>query len=427
MLFDWLHVLSYLLLLSWTATAEQFYVVPSHNKSCPRDPCYTLTDVAQNSSQYFTSNTVIIFLAGIHQTNITQDFSVLIKDVRNISMIGYDHTNSLKSVIQCTGPLGFAFINVTEVKIAKLKFSSCGAHFPWKVIVEEKFVRPDDFKTKIPNMSNVTFYFLQTINVTISEVAITNSTGAGLIGINILGLSNISQTVFSGNTPKCLLLFLNIPTTTEVISPNILNITNTQMMFGKLKQMYNPWNATGLNITLAQTTHNVHIHIDNIKTYSNMNEKEWNGHLQFVIENWECQCSMVQAKNIASTNMIRREDIIQVCLKSKLHGSSQTCNCTKPAEEEYTMSISDSYFTGMGIQVDANINNCYTRIKLQNITVQNSTATALHISKMKSIEMQDMNFTYTAGMLIEDSNITAFGRCQFIHNTGDIRVAAFFI
>ena len=38
------------------------------------------------------------------------------------------------------------------------------------------------------------------------------------------------------------------------------------MMFGKLRnvlQLYNPWNVTGLNITLAQTTYNVHIHIDN--------------------------------------------------------------------------------------------------------------------------------------------------------------------
>ena len=422
MLFDWLHVLSYLLLLSWTATAEQFYVVPSHNKSCPRDPCYTLTDVAQNSSRYFASNTVIIFLAGNHQTNITKGLSLLIKDVRNISMIGYDHTNSdSKSVIQCTGPLGFAFINVTEVKIAKLKFSSCGAHFPRKFTV-----------TKIPNMS-VTFYFLQTINVTISELAISNSTGAGLVGINMFGFSNISQTVFSGNRPNCLLLFLNIHPASEVISPNIFSIKNSQVMFGKLpnfSQTYNLWGTTGLNIMVTQTTYNVNIHIDNIKIYRNMNKKRRNGNLRFFIENWECQCSVIQAKNITSTNMIRREDKIQVHLESKAHGSLPTCNCTKPAEKEYTVSISDSYFVGVGIRVYADINYiyCYTRIKLQNITVQNSTAFALHISGMKSIKIQDMTFTYTTGISIEDSNIIASGRCQFIHNTGHAKrgIAAFY-
>ena len=138
---QWMFLLSYLLLLSWTAMAEQFYVVPSSNRSCPRKPCYTLTDVLQNPSQYFVSDTVIRFLPGSHKTNITRKLSVLIKDVRNISMIGYDHTNAdSKSVIQCTGPLGFAFINVTTLKIARLsllllvgqKFSRSSEplHFP---------------------------------------------------------------------------------------------------------------------------------------------------------------------------------------------------------------------------------------------------------------------------------------------------------
>ena len=136
---------------------------------------------------------------------------------------------------------------------------------------------------------------------------------------------------------------------------------------------------------------------------------------------WECQCSMIQAKNIASTNMIRREDIIQVRLESKLHGSLPTCNCNKPAEEEYTVHISDSYFAEMGIYVKADKKNCNTKIKLLNITVHNSSTFALHISGMEFITMQDTTFIYTnqnTGILIEDSNITTFGICHFIHNTG---------
>ena len=75
----------------------------------------------------------------------------------------------------------------------------------------------------------------------------------------------------------------------------------------------------------------------------------------------------------------------------------------------------------MGIRVNANKKNCNTRIKLHNITVQNSSTFALHISGMESIRMQDTNFIYTnqnTGILIEDSNITASGRCSFSHNTG---------
>ena len=345
-------------------------------------------------------------------------------------MIGYDHTNNdSKSVIQCTGSLGFAFINVNTLKIARLSFTSCGAHFPWQVTVEEKFLFPDDFKTQIRlRKMPVTFYFLQTTNVAISNVAISNTKGAGLVGINMLGLSNISQSTFSGNTPNCLLLFLNSPSASDVISPNIFNITHSQMMFGKLTNVlkkHNPWGATGLNIMLAQTTYKVHIYIDNIKSYSNMNKNKWYGNLRFYLENWECSCSMIQVKNITSTNMIRRMDEILVRLESRLN-SSLPCKCTKPGEEEYTVSISDSYFAGVGIRVDTNYKYCYARIKLQNITVQDSTAQALHITGMKSIKVKDMKFTNTTGIRIEDSNIIASGRCQFIHNTGNMSIAGFF-
>ena len=418
---QWMFMMSYLLLISWTVTADQFYVVASSSTSCPNvQACYTLTDLVLNPSQYFTSDTIITFLPGSHQTNITREFSVLIKDVRNISMIGYDHTNTnSKSVIQCTGPFGFAFKKVTTLKIANLRFASCGASLNFQV---ERFPK---------SASTMTLYFLQTINVTISAVTITNSTGAGVIGINMFGVSNISQTTLSSNKPNSLIIFLDIYKLKD-IPPTQLNIVNSHIMFGEIPnalQRYSLWGTTGLGILLLQTTFNVHIYMDKIKTYSNMKKKQWCGNLQFVMENWECQCSTIQVKNIRSTNIIRRKDKIQVRLESRLDGSSPTCKCTKPDEEEYTVSISDSYFEGVGIRVDANINHCHTRTKVQNITVQNSTAFALHISGMKSIKMRDMNFTYTnqsTGILIEDSNITASGRCQFICNTGYTSIVSLF-
>ena len=237
----WLVVLPCLLLLSWTVTAEQFYIIPSNSTKCPRDPCYSLTDVVQDSSQFFTSNTVIIFLPGYQQAKANREFSVLIKNVRNISMIGCNQTNSdSKSVIQCTGPLGFVFINVTALKIAKLVFSFCGAEFLSNIPIK-KFVNPHDYETKISSkqVSSVTFYFLQTVNVTISEVTISNSTGAGLLGINMLGLSNISRTTLSGNKPNCLIFFLDNSSTSEIFSPTVFNIVDSWITFGSTHKQGN--------------------------------------------------------------------------------------------------------------------------------------------------------------------------------------------
>ena len=411
-------------------TAEQFHVIPSSDASCPREPCYTLTEVVLNPSQYFTSDTIITFLPGNHKTNATRNLSILIKNVKNISMIGYDHTNNnSKSVIQCTGSLGFAFINITTLKIEKLQFNFCGARFPSKLTVEENFVRLHDFGTKIPLTNNhkVTFYFLQTINVTISEVAISNSTGAGLLGINMLGLSNISQTTLNGNRPNCLIIFLNIPFISEAIPSTALYIEVSHVMFGRTSKFLN-WGATGLGIMLAQTTYNVNIRINKFEAYSNMKKYKWCGNLHFVLQNWACHCSVIQVKQIASSSTVNIKDITRIYLNSKTAGSTlPTCNCSQ--QGEYTVHISEGYFDRVGILVATYSEYCDARIKLQNITVHNSTTVhALFIRGMKSIEFLNVKFTYNnhnkeTVLKIHDSNITASGRCHFINNTGHRGVA----
>ena len=413
-------MLSCLFLLSWTVTAEQLFVVPSSRTRCPRDPCYTLTDVVQNPSQFFTSNTVITFLPGYHQTKTNREPSVLIKDVRNISMTGYDPTNSdSKSVIQCTGSLGFAFINVTALNIAKLSFYFCGAEFLPNVTIKEKFVYPYDYETKIlsKKVSNVTFYFLQTVNITISEVTISNSTGAGLLGINMLGLSNISQATFSGNKPNCLIIFLDISSTSDFFPPTIFSIVDSWITFGSIhKQGYNRFKyATGLSIELAQTTYKVHIYMDNIKTSANTGG--WQGNLHIVIENWICHCSVIQAEHIVSTNTAGKYNSVNLN-----YGNSSLCTSTCLSEENYMVRISESHFMESGVRVVADKTYCDAWINLQSITVQNCTelkVAPLFVRNMISIKMQNIRFIHTLkGMAISNSNITVYGNNSFAHNIG---------
>ena len=203
--------------------------------------------------------------------------------------------------------------NVTSLNIIKLSFSFCGARFPSNFIVY-----PHDFETllKIPStkLSQVTLYFLQTINVTISEVAISNSIGAGLPGVNMLGVSNILHSKLSGNKPNCLLMFLDMPSMSDIILPTVLSIKEVQATLGsrphqKGHQYHNTKYATGLSIKLVQTTYNVRIYINNITIYENSGMQDgWHGNLHIAIENWKCHCSVIQAKQITSTNAPRRYD-----------------------------------------------------------------------------------------------------------------------
>ena len=406
----WLLVLSSFFLLSCTVTAKQFSIIPSSNTGCPRDPCYTLTDVVQDPPLFFTSNTVITFLPGYHQTKTNRKPSVLIKDVRNISMVGYDPTNSdLKSVIQCTGSLGFAFVNVTALKIAKLMFSFCGAEFP------------SNDKLSTTQVSKVTLYFLQTINVTISEVVISNSTGAGLLGINMLGLSTISQTIFSGNKQNCLLIFLDIPTTLQIILPTVFNLVDLQITFEstQMQEHFRLQYATGLNIKLAQTTYKVRIYINNITNANTDIQSGRHSHLYITIENWMCHCSVIQAKQIATLNTAGSYDVLRILL---LYGNSSLHTSTCQSEEDYMVHISESHFVGTRLWVESNQKYyCDAKIKLQNITIQNCTQlAALYIKRMLSIELQDMRFTYNhlRGVVASNSNITLYGSNFFTNNTG---------
>ena len=333
-------------------------------------------------------------------------------------MIGYNHTNSdSKSVIQCTGSLGFAFVNVTTLKIAKLVFSFCGAEFLSNITIKE-FVNPYNYEGKISSkqVSSVTFYFLQTVNITISEVTIRNSTGAGLLGINMLGLSNISQTTLNGNKPNCLIFFLDNSSTSEIFSPTVFNIVDSWIAFGSThKQGYHKLKyATGLNIELSQTTYKVHICINNINTSNNIGKTLY-GNVHFVIENWMCRCSVIRAEHIVSTNIAGKYDIVHLN-----YGNSSLCISTCISEENYMVHISKSHFVGSGIRVVADQGHCDAWIELQSIKVQNRTQfPPLLVRNMISIKLQNVRFIYNLqGITISNSNITVYGNNCFAHNTG---------
>ena len=266
------------------------------------------------------------------------------------------------------------------------------------------------------------------MNVTISEVDINNSTGAGLLGINMLGLSNISQTTLSGNKPNCFLIFLDVPSTLQAISSTLLTIEDSHVMFGKLPHNvgYSSWCATGLGIMLAQVTYNVHICINRIKTYRNMNKWNCSGNLHFTIERWACYCSSIQAKEITSVNIFNkttlpRGDITEIDLEYRGY---RKCTCSTPAEEKYIVHILESYFVGVSIWMRRSkkyVWHANTKIKFQNITVKNCTAyPAMYISDIEYIEMDNMTFTHNHENEISlyHTYIVASGRCCFVNNTG---------
>ena len=102
-------------------SASEFSILPNSNTPCPMRPSYTLSQVMDNPSNFFTSNTTVVFPPG-HE--VSTEGQLVIQNVNNISLVG-DSDDS--TMIKCVGQFGLAFINLTNLTVSKLHFSMCGA------------------------------------------------------------------------------------------------------------------------------------------------------------------------------------------------------------------------------------------------------------------------------------------------------------
>ena len=86
-----------------------------YNSTC--NHCHTLQYYQLNISKYFTSNTQLLFLPGVHYLNT--DF--IIQNVHNFSLIGSTTNGSkLNSVIQCTESVSIKMINIVNLTVSNL-------------------------------------------------------------------------------------------------------------------------------------------------------------------------------------------------------------------------------------------------------------------------------------------------------------------
>ena len=90
----------------------------STNTSCPTHPCHTLSEYAQDPSQYFNdSNLTIQFLPGNH----TLDINLIITNINQLEI----HGAVLPTRVVCDSRVGFTFSNISKLSIDGLAFVAC--------------------------------------------------------------------------------------------------------------------------------------------------------------------------------------------------------------------------------------------------------------------------------------------------------------
>ena len=163
---------------------------PADTQDCDGNhPCHNLFEYVSHPRYYFTSNTTIHFLPGLHllEQNIT------VRGVKNLELVGGSLNGSKdpNAIIHCNGTqAGLIFENITNLKMQKIMIVNCGQSLPSNI-----------WTSYTPKKITV-FAALFVANVhalNIEGVHIEASTGYGLFGLNVFGNSVVIDSKFYCN------------------------------------------------------------------------------------------------------------------------------------------------------------------------------------------------------------------------------------
>ena len=175
-----------------SCAAQQYYISTDDTPNeCPTQPCHPLSHYIQNVSHYFTSNTYFEFLPGTHSVT-SQDGFIVISNVSNITLRGDYNSTRLVCITTELTSFVFIFINVYNLLLEDLSFLYCG-----HPIGQFSEMLPSYYSSS-PEI-HAALLLIDIHSLQLSNVSVENSTGYGLLGVNVLGDSLISNSVFTFN------------------------------------------------------------------------------------------------------------------------------------------------------------------------------------------------------------------------------------
>ena len=166
------------------AIQTDYFVKPNESTTCPGLPCHTLSHYLKSTTQYFRSNTRISFLPGVHKLKLGNASALYIENLSNLTLAGYMPSSyaANSAEIVCVKPATLVFRNIVNLVMEYLSVIYCG----YPLLDDEK--RP-----------SVAVYMMDITSLKLLCFSVENSTGYGIMGINILGNSSVSHSRFVFN------------------------------------------------------------------------------------------------------------------------------------------------------------------------------------------------------------------------------------
>ena len=427
-----------------------YYVTPDSSITfCGENPCNDLNTYVQNETILSLSNTKCVLLPGVHHLNIG-GLSIF-KNSANVQLLGsmatkitiaqmaemygfdpYSGDDEISyfessTIILCDSPSGLLFANISNLEILNLTVLNCGAY------------SASTSYTASVHLDNV-------LNVTIDGVSIRNSTGYGLMGVNILGQSQFIRSSFVGNNQYLKdgltkkyeygfgcngnpnIAYVNKGALPSVTGgnfylryndqiPNVQDMTSNQLsfvaclfslgmdgIFGYQYGLFGSRSGTGLSIFTEHSTYNVSIAISQTTLYRNQAEHGANLYLEF-----NSLTTYITIANVQSTLAIGLYSGIllkQIGLSST--SLDNTTSVTNVTDSSFKCTFYSTHGTAINIEADASI---YSKFNFNNCTFNQSDATLVALNAPVEAHFDICHFTQT------NLEVVAHGQSQFIKIT----------
>ena len=385
--------------LKLSCTFETIFIKTnnSSNHQCLAEPCLTLQEFLAHHHRV-ESNTVLKFLPGNHLILFATSQNISVINVVNVTLTGVNGQQS--SSIYCLSEFSVSVKNAKNVTISKLSFFGCGAAIRKQTTA---------YDNSLPRLA--TLLLVQTLNVSILDVHVHGSIGAGMLVVSGFDLT-LNRTSFVFNKPNCVVMFVdgtNPPVKLHVSS----YIADTEFTFGRSNSMMY---AGGLDLAFMQTSYTVYVNISNVALYNNTG-RYW-GSFLMTIEEWSCKYTVVRAEKIRCSNY-------RYSFQSSMLGfavwerasdiSVSPHQDNQSLQFEYTLNILDSYFdTNLGIMAAVNVKGRKKlRVKFTDVVIEGKSddgLVGLRISNMSLVTLKRMRVFTCKHIPIQvtNSKITMF-------------------
>ena len=146
--------------------------------------CHNLQHYLLNITKYFTSNTQLLFLPGLHHLHT----DLIIQNVHNISLIGSTANGTTLDtvIIQCNSSVGIVMANITNLIMSNMVIKGCNKSTQRVYGVNQQVY-------VAVNIKNSFDVILSYVHIYMENKYILHT--YSLLGINVLGKSKFSNLI----------------------------------------------------------------------------------------------------------------------------------------------------------------------------------------------------------------------------------------